>query len=73
MTRLEFQCERRHKCIPEIQVLGAMHQHLQHQREHQPEEIKGDELLSFADTNDCSSDSELDDVVSNGAVAPNQF
>jgi hypothetical protein len=32
-----------------------MHQHLQHQREHQPDEIKGDELLSFADTNDCSS------------------
>jgi hypothetical protein len=50
-----------------------MHQHLQHQREHQPDEIKADELLSFADTNDCSSDSELDDVVSNGAVAPNQF
>ena len=56
--------------MPQIQVIGAMHQHIQLQREHQPDVIKGDELLTFADTNDCSSDSELDDVVTTGVVTP---
>lgn len=49
--------------VPRSQVADLLHKHLELQRTDRPDVIKPESLLSFADTSDVSSDSELEDVL----------
>ena len=49
--------------LPCPKVIGLLAQHLEKQRESFPDSIMSDRGINFCDNDDCSSASELDDLV----------